>query len=234
MLTTTELPRVDGAASRAVRDTTPFAVALIPFGLAIGGASAEAGFSAWEAAFGAIALLAGASQLAAVEILGNGGGIAATAVVVALINLRFVFYGAAVARWFAAASLRRRLLLVIPVVDQTFLLCQERFADDTDLAWRQRYYLIVTLMLASAFVGSQVIAFQVGGALPDSLGLHLAAPLAFAGMLAKAVAARRDAVAGIVAAVVVVAATGLAGAAALPLGVAAGVATALRSDRSRQ
>lgn len=233
-MTTIELERLEHAAHRAVRDTAPFSVALIPFGMAIGSASAQAGFSAWESVFGGIALLAGASQLAAVEVMGNGGGIAATVMVVALINLRFVFYGAGVARWFATAPIRRRLLLVIPVVDQTFLLCQERFAAETDLRWRQRYYLTVTLMLASAFIASQVIAFQIGGTLPDSLGLHLAAPLAFAGMLAKAVSARRDAVAGLVAAAVVVMATGAVGAAALPLGVAAGVGTAVRRDRSRR
>ncbi|MGA9278644.1 AzlC family ABC transporter permease [Ilumatobacter sp.] len=233
-MTTIELERLDGAAHRAARDAAPFAIALIPFGMAIGGASAEAGFSAWESVFGAVALLAGASQLAAIEIIGNGGGIAATAMVVALINLRLVLYGAGVARWFAAAPLRHRLLLVVPVVDQTFLLCQQRFAGRTELPWRRRYYLTATLMLASAFVGSQVIAFQIGGTLPDSLGLDLAAPLAFAGMLAKAVSARRDVVAGLVAALVVVLGTAAIGTVALPIGVAAGVGSALRTDRSRR
>ena len=90
----------------ALKDITPFAVALIPFGLALGSASAAAGLSASETMFGATVLLAGAAQLAAVEVLGSGGGIVATAVVVALINLRFVFYGAGVARWFADAPLR--------------------------------------------------------------------------------------------------------------------------------
>jgi predicted branched-subunit amino acid permease len=233
-VTTIAVERFDTAARQAVKDTAPFAVALVPFGMAIGGASAAAGFSAWESAFGGVVLLAGASQLAAVEVLGSGGGVLATAVVVALINLRFAFYGAGVARWFADAPIRRRLVLVVPIVDQTFMLCQERFSGGTDLTWRQRYYATATALLVAAFIGSQVVAFHVGGGLPESLGLHLAAPLAFAGMLAKTVTTSNDLVAGTVAAATVVLGTSVAGTAALPLGVAVGVAVALITARNRR
>ncbi len=233
-MTITAVDRIDTAVHRAVKDTAPFGVALIPFGMAVGGASAAAGLSAWESAFGGVALLAGASQLAAVDVIGSGGGIGSTAIVVALINLRFVLYGAGVARWFAGARLVRRMVLVVPVVDQTFMLCQERFDDDTDLAWRRQYYLTATAVLASAFIGSQVIAFQLGGGLPESLGLHLAAPLAFAGMLARTMTTRLEVLAGTVAAVIVVAGTGVIGAAALPLGVVAGASGAIMTDRRRR
>jgi predicted branched-subunit amino acid permease len=233
-VTTIAIERLDTAARQAVKDTAPFAVALIPFGMAIGGASAAAGFSAWESAFGGVVQHAGASQLAAVEVLASGGGVLATAVVVALINLRFALYGAGVARWFVDAPMSRRLMLVVPIVDQTFMLCQERFEGGTDLTWRQRYYATATALLVAAFIGSQVVAFHVGGSLPDSLGLHLAAPLAFAGMLARTVSTSSDLVAGTVAAATVVLGTSVAGTAALPLGVAAGVGTALITGRNRR
>ena len=105
---TTDRPRTGGnrRPPRRSRTPTPFAVALIPFGMALGGASAAAGLSSWESVFGGVALLAGAAQLAAVEMIGAGGGVALVAVVVALINMRFVFYGAGFARWFADAPLR--------------------------------------------------------------------------------------------------------------------------------
>jgi predicted branched-subunit amino acid permease len=234
-MTIAVLERSDSAAARhAVKDTSPFAVALIPFGMAIGGASAAAGLSSWESVFGGFALLAGASQLAAVEMIGSGGGIVSVAIVVALINMRFVLYGTGVARWFAEAPLTQRMALAVPIVDQTFILCQERFASVTDPTYRRRYYLTSTAVLVSAFIVSQVVAFQLGSSLPESLGLHLAAPLAFAGMLARAVKTRLDIIAGAVAAVIVVGGTGIAGGAALPLGVAAGVGAALIGDRNRR
>lgn len=62
--------------------------------MAIGGASAAAGLSSWESVFGGVSLLAGASQLATVEVIGSGGDVATAALVVARINMRFVLHGA--------------------------------------------------------------------------------------------------------------------------------------------
>ncbi len=219
------------AVRRAVHDIAPFSLAVIPFGLAVGSASATAGLSGPETMFGAVVLLAGAAQLGAVEAVGSGGGIAAAVTVAILINLRFVFYGAGVAGWFSDARLGRRLLLAFPIVDQTFLLCQEHFETETDPAWRQRYYLTATAVLASAFVLSQPVAFYLGAALPDELGLHLAAPLAFAGMIATSMKGRRELIAGAVAVVTVVVGAGAIGALALPLGVGLGVALATGTGR---
>lgn len=231
---TTSGAPVDTAASTAAgrqgaKDAAPFAVALIPFGIAIGGAASSSGLSAAEAIFGAATMLAGAAQLAAIESITSGRGVFGTAAVVILINLRFVFYGAGVKGWFAEASRRRQLLLVGTVVDQTFLLCIERFTNATNLAWRQRYYLSVTAVLVASFLGSQLVALHFASSLPDSLGLHLAAPLAFVGMLGKTIASRPELTAGTVASAFVLLAAPIVGPAALPLGVVAGVATAKRS-----
>ena len=151
--------------------------------------------------------------------------------VATLINLRFVFYGAGVARWFAGAPLGRRLLLAFPIVDQTFLLCQKHFETEDDPLWRQRYYLTATAALASAFVLSQPVAFYLGTALPEEIGLHLAAPLAFAGMIAKSMNGRRELTAGAVAAACVVLGTRAVGALALPIGVGLGVALATATHK---
>ncbi len=127
------------AVGLAVRDTAPFVVALVPFGLAVGSAGVAAGLSLAEAMYGASVMLAGAAQLAVVESLGRGDGVVAAVMVTALVNLRFVYYGAGAARWFAEAPVAQRLLLVFPLVDQTFLLGQQRFDATTGLAWRRRY-----------------------------------------------------------------------------------------------
>jgi len=141
-----------GAARQALKDTLPFAAALIPFAFAIGGASASAGLSAFEAQFGATVLLAGAAQLAAIDLISSGEGMVVTIVMVALINVRFVFYGAGLARWFSEIPLPRRLPLAVPLVDQNFMLCQERFADKPDIAWRQQYYLTSSAVLVGTFL----------------------------------------------------------------------------------
>lgn len=215
----------------ALQDIAPFALGLIPFGLAVGGASAAADLSEPTALFGAVILLAGAAQLAAVETLESGGGVLSVVVVVGLLNLRFIFYGAGVAAWFAGLPLRRRLLLAFPVVDQTFMLSQRRFARECDLGWRQRYYVTATVVLGGTFVGCQVLAYRLGSNLPDGLGLHLAAPLAFAGMVGTSLRGRSEVIAGMTAAMVVVAGASLLGPVGLPLGVIAGVVAGAAAAR---
>lgn len=223
-------PGVDlrGATRAAVRDIAPCVVAIVPFGLAIGSASAAAGLTGFQTIFGAAIMLAGSGQLAAVQTMGRDEGMVAVAVIVALANMRFVFYGAAAARWFREAGRTRRLLLVFPIVDQTFMLCQQRFETVTDLSWRQRYFVVATAALGGTFVACQAVSFHVGAALPASIGLQLAAPLVFTGMLAGATRTRRQGTAAVTAAVVAAVGSGVFGPLALPVAAVAGVGVATR------
>lgn len=218
------------ATRTALADIAPFTAAIVPFGLAVGSAAAAAGLSLPELVVGGTILLAGAAQLAAIHSLGNGDGILVVALIVALVNLRFVIYGAGVASWFRPLPMRQRLALAFPIVDQTFLLGQQRFTADVDVAWRRRYYLVATAVLGGVFVGVQPVAFVLGTALPVGIGLHLAAPMTFCGMFARAVAGRAELVAGVVAGIAVVTFSGMLGPAALPVGVllGAGVAAVVR------
>lgn len=219
---TGDLVGAGGSAARAAAvDIAPFVVAVVPFGLAVGAAGAAAGLSLTELMFGAVTMLAGAGQLAAIQSIGRGESIAVVAAVVALVNLRFVVYGAGVAEWFRHLPRGRRLLLAFPVVDQTFLLCQQRFDGHPDLRWRQTYFLTATAILGGAFVAAQPVAYLLGAGLPAGLGLHMAAPLTFAAMLAKGLDSGGARVAAGAAALVVVAA-GTLGPAALPLAIVVG------------
>ncbi len=209
--------------AQAVRDMSPFLLALVPFSLAIGAASSAAGLSLAQAMFPVFALFAGSAQLAGVESTRAGNGLLITVMIVLLVNARFAFYGAGLGRWFIDVPRWKRLLLAIPLVDQTFLLCQERFAEHAAARWRVRYYATVTTGLVLCFATCQVIGHQFGGSLPPTLGLHLAAPLAFAGMLAKSTTEASALLTACVAGGVAVAFSGFAGPVALPVAVLAGI-----------
>lgn len=204
-------------------DAAPFVLAVVPFGLAIGTAGATTGLSLQATMFGAMALLAGASQLAATEALADDAGLVSVVAVVVLLNARFVLYGTGVSTWFVNRSRRRRLLLAVPIIDQTFLLCSQRFTTETDEDWREGYFLGATGALATAFIASQALGHSVGAAVPAGLGLHLAAPLVFTGMLSTALADRAQLWSAIIAASLLVAGTLTTGALGLPLAVVGGI-----------
>ena len=212
------------ASRTAAIDIAPLMAAVVPFAIAIGGTIAESAVTAWSALAGSVILLAGASQLAAITVHAGGAGINVAALTAVIINLRFVLYGAGMARWFRTEARWVRLLLVIPLVDQTYLLCARRFEEHHDPGWRRRYYLTATGLLAGAFVPSQFVGYLIGDAVPAGAGLHLAAPLVFGGMLAVACQTRAQAVAAAVAAVLVVVLGSLPGGLALPVAVVAGLA----------
>lgn len=215
---------VGDAFRTALRDTAPLALPLIPFALAIGSATASEGLPLLAGFFGGALLLAGASQLALTEVLGAGGTLAAAATVAAVVNLRFAIYSVGLAHWFAGERRSRVLLMAAALVDQTFLLCDQAFASRPEPAWRRRYYQGVTVVLAGTFLAFQPVGYLVGDVLPASLGLHVGAPLAFAGLLGSALKTRRTVVAAATAAVVVVAASGTPAGLGLVIAGIAGVA----------
>lgn len=212
-----------GSVHTALTDVLPHVVAVVPFALAIGAAGVANGLTEVEGLAGAFALLAGSSQLAATELFGDGAGILLVVGAVLVINLRFMLYGAGVNRWFGDLSRQQRLMLSLPIVDQTFLICEDRFANETDVEWRRRYYLTATALLIVAFVGAQIIGYRVGASVPAGLGLHMAAPLVFAGMLGKTLVGRPQMAAAVAAAAAMVVASGLPGGLGLPVAALCGL-----------
>jgi predicted branched-subunit amino acid permease len=189
---------------------TPMVLGVVPFALAIGAAISASSMTSAQGLASAPVILAGSAQLAMVQMLDAG---TAPLVVIAsalVINARLLLYAAALAPWFSGQSLRRRLLLAMPVVDQMHFTCTPRFErGDLDASGRVAYYTGAASWLVLAWLGTQAAAITVGARLPESLGLDVAAPLAMAGLLAKALTSRATLLAGLVAGVVAVAAVGL-------------------------
>jgi predicted branched-subunit amino acid permease len=197
-------------ARNGVRDMTPMAVGIIPFGLAVGATIAASDVGIWVGLASAPMILAGAAQLATLQMLDEGSSPAVIVVSALLINLRIPLYGASLAPWFRGVRLRTRLLLATAVIDQTHFVCEPRFeAGDLDRRGRVAYYSGAGGWLIAVWLGSQVAAVVVGAELPESARLDMAAPLALVGLLAKSVGSRPSALAALVGTVVVTVGAGL-------------------------
>jgi predicted branched-subunit amino acid permease len=71
------------------------ALAVMPFGLAFGIAAADAGLATWQASAFSLLVFAGSAQLAAVEVIGDGGSAVAAIAAGLLLNLRSLAFGVA-------------------------------------------------------------------------------------------------------------------------------------------
>lgn len=225
--------RLHRVALQGARDMTPMVIGIVPFALAIGAAISASSMSSAQGLVSAPAILAGSAQLAMVQMLDAG---TAPLVVVAsalAINARILLYAAALAPWFAGQSLGRRLVLAMPVVDQMHFTCTPRFErGDLDATGRLAYYTGAATWLVVAWLGTQAVAITVGAQLPESLGLEIAAPLAMAGILAKALTNRATVLAAVVAGVVAVVAVGLPMHSSLLVAIVVGIGAGRAGSRS--
>lgn len=199
-----------GAFFQGVRAMTPMVIGLVPFGIAIGSASAALDVDRTAAWAGSWLVLAGAAQLAVIQLIDGGAAPLAVIAAALMINARYVVYSAGLAEWFPSATRRTRLLLAIPVVDQLYITAVARF-EQVDLAEddRRRFYAGAATHLASAWVVAQTIGVVVGDQLPSWMGLHHAALLAMAGLLARSLNTRPARIAAAVAAAAAIVAAGL-------------------------
>jgi 4-azaleucine resistance transporter AzlC len=219
-------PEVQGA-----KDTIAIAIGIIPFGLVAGAAAVEAGYGVGGAVGFSVVVFAGASQLAAIDLLSGGAAIAVAVLTAWLINLRMVMYSAALAPWLGHEPTRRRALAAYVLTDQAFALSITHYGKGAPTGDRLRYYLGVAVPLWVNWQVMTLLGAIVGTSIPDDIPLDFAIPLCFLVLLVPAVKDRPTVVAAVVGGVgaVLVAEAGLADG-AIVLGAVAGIAAGTFAD----
>ena len=231
--------------------TLPLALPAVPIGLVFGvlvdetaEVSAAAGISS------AVIVLGGASQLAAVSLLGAGAGVIATTATIAAINARHIMYSARIRTRFRRAPLWFRVLGSYLLLDQVFAVAELHAVDtasngapskdtpsdgtpsdstssddDPDvLADRMGHFLGAGVAMVGLWVVSVAVGVTVGNVVPESWSLEFTVPLLFLGLLILSVSDRPGLVAAIVGGLVAVLAADLPNGSGLLLGGLVGVA----------
>lgn len=203
----------------------PMLIGVVPFGLVAGTTPAAVGMDAWDALGFSIILFAGASQLAAIDVLSRDGSALLAAVVAWTINLRMLLYSASLAPYLSHEPLRRRLAASYLMVDQNYAICVTRWqAGRDDPKGRAWFFIGGGLLLWSAWQLSTLTGALLGETLPDELPLDFAVPLVFLVLLIPAINSRPAAVAAVVGGAATVAAYEAGtGSLAIVCGAAAGI-----------
>jgi predicted branched-subunit amino acid permease len=185
------------AGARAV---TPLVLGAVPFGVAIGASGAGLGIDRLTTWIGSWTMVAGTAQLTATQLLHEGAAPHVALLAALIVNARFAIYSAGLAPWFATTSVRRRLLLAAPLVDQVYMTATAAFRDrPMSEADRRSFYVGAATHFVIAWVAAESIGLLAGSHLPTWLDLHTASVLALAGLLATTVVTRPASVAAAVA-----------------------------------
>jgi predicted branched-subunit amino acid permease len=175
---------------------------VFPFGLIAGVAAVEAGLTTVQALAASPMIFAGASQLAAMDLIGRSSPVPVIVLTALVINARFAMYSAALAPPFASLPIRHRAVAAYLLTDQAFAMSTIRFArTDEPATARFAFYLGAALVLALTWHTATIVGVVVGSGVPPEWSLDFAVPLVFIALLFPAITDRATRVAAITAAI---------------------------------
>lgn len=178
------------AAVAGARDLGPIMLGMAPFGLVAGIAAIEAGLPTWGGSVFSIAIFAGASQLAALDLIGAEANPFVVIGTVAIINARFLMYSASLATRFGAETLPRRALMAYALTDQAYAVTITKLDAEPEFGHRFVYFVSGAFSLWAMWQVYTVIGAVAGSIVPSWLPVGFAIPLVFAALLVPAITDR--------------------------------------------
>ena len=214
-----------------VFDIAPILIGVVPFGLIAGVAAVEAGLDMVTAILSSSVVFAGASQLAAYDLIGRDATVVVIIATILIINSRMMMYSAALSPHFVAAARPSKAAASYLITDQAFAASIVRFGQrEESVELRLAYYFGAALALWVTWQTSTVVGVVIGAGVPPEWSLDFAVPLVFIALLVPAVTDRGTIVAAVVGAAVAVVAQPLAYNLGLPIAAASGIAAGLVAE----
>jgi 4-azaleucine resistance transporter AzlC len=179
------------------KDVAPILIGIVPFGLVAGSAVRSAGFGVAESVGMSLLVNAGASQIVATTLFGDGAPLWLALGTALVVNARMFIYSASIAPVLSTSSAKLRPLLGHMLVDQNYAstMTKGRFREDVNVV---TYYMGAWIALAGVWQLSPLAGALLGPLVPASWGLDFAVPLVFLAMLAPALKNRAAVEVGIV------------------------------------
>lgn len=206
-----------------VRQFIPLTLGAIPFGLVFGVAATNIGLTPLEGTVMSMFMVAGAAQLAMLELIKTNAAAWVIILSAFIVNLRFVIYSASLAPYFQSFSLRWKILDAYLITDQPYALSIAYFNEYPDAPHKNWYHFGHGLSLWITWVSSSAVGLLVGAVIPQSWSLSLTIPFMFLGMVIPAIRGRSYLIAAIVSGVIAVSAHGLPNNLGLPTAIFCGI-----------
>lgn len=190
------------------RDSLPILLGVVPFAMICSVAAISVGLTPFEAAGMSFVVFAGASQLAVLQLLGEGAVWIVMVLTAWVINLRFTMYSASLAPYLQDEPVLRKIPFVYLLSDQAFGVTMTKFANEVPAnpAW-YFYGSAATIGFTWALCAS--IGALLGALIPASWGLDFAFPLSFLALMFAAIKDKASVIAALVGGITAIIAKGL-------------------------
>lgn len=161
------------------RASLPVLLGIVPFGVITGVAMVASGIPPLVAIAMSVLVFAGASMVAAAQLLASGAPALIIVLTTLVINLRLMMYSASLRLHFADAPLGVRLAVAYLTVDNVYATMLGRFAEHPDDPGKFEYLLGAGIVVWVAWQVSVLAGIAIGAGVPASWRLEFAAPLVF-------------------------------------------------------
>ena len=182
---------------------------IVPFGVITGVAMVASGIPPFAAVLMSVLVFAGASMVAAAQLLASDSPAALVVLATLFINLRFMMYSASLRLHFAHAPLGWRLVIAYLTADNVYGLMLARTAEHPDDPSSLSWFLGAGILVWLAWQAAVLAGVLIGAGVPASWRLEFAAPLAFIAMTVPFLRDRATIAAALAAGMVVVLANDL-------------------------
>lgn len=173
---------------RGVRDSAPFTLVAGPFALLFGVIATEAGLNLIEVMTFSLAVIAGAAQFTALQLMQENAPTVVVIISALAVNLRVAMYSAALTPYLGRAPMWQRVFAAYLLVDQSYALSHQKFEAEPDMTVpaRMGYYMGTCMLVMSVWYGASLGGAIIGSALPPQIPIDFALPIAFLAMVAPA------------------------------------------------
>lgn len=197
------------AVTNGVRRIFPLSLMAGPFGVVYGATAAENGIPDGPAILGSFVILAGAAQIALVELIDDGASWAVAIATALIINLRMSLYSASLAPAFREFPAGWRFPLAHFFTDQTAVTALLEYEDEHDPVYRRWFFVGAAAWFVLPWWIGTAIGVLLGGDIPDGWQIGFAVPLMFTALLVPTLRNRPTVAAAIVGALVTISTTTL-------------------------
>ena len=168
-----------------VKDTAPILLGIIPFAMISGITAVNAGIPEGLAMLTSVVVFAGASQLAATQLVGAGAAAFVIIYTALVINARFIVYSASVAPYLKSLTTPQKLLYSYLLTDQGYAMSVLRFREDETIH-PPTYYLGAAVPIWTTWQIFSAAGIYLGSGVPGHWGLDFAVPITFLAVLIQA------------------------------------------------
>ncbi|MCE7026839.1 AzlC family ABC transporter permease [Jiella avicenniae] len=166
----------------AIRTLLPVLLAVLPFGLVYGAVAVQEGLTVLQALGFSAAIFAGASQLAALQLMGIGAPLWSVLLTVFALNFRHVLYSASISRHLGAFSGGQKALAFFLLVDPLFGAAEARAAKRR---LTPAFYLTYAILMYLSWQLATLAGASFGELIedPEAFGLDFVLPVYFLGLV---------------------------------------------------